>query len=386
MVTHVDDQSAFATLLIETTSTAVIAVSGSGAILFCNPAAESMLNIERVRAVGVRFIDCIAKVATESVAAFAEAFDRATNTGTATLEFALDRPAPGRLNTATLRHLSNTGSGQLVVIEISQPPQLMASELSHQEVDNGISKVVRNVTELRQAEAALRKAKEEAEAANRDLEAFSYSVAHDLRAPLRSIEGFSRVILKDYENELPANARHYLNRVHRSALSMAELIDDLLLLARVTRSDLRECIVDLAELARGEIARLREAHPDRNVEFVCGPVQAAGDEGLLRVLMGNLISNAWKFSSKNPQARIEFGATYQNGEQVFYVRDNGAGFQMIYADKLFLPFQRLHRQDEFAGTGIGLATSDRIVRRHGGRIWANARMGEGATFYFTIGR
>jgi light-regulated signal transduction histidine kinase (bacteriophytochrome) len=231
----------------------------------------------------------------------------------------------------------------------------------------------------------LRKAKEEAEAANRDLEAFSYSVAHDLRAPLRAIEGFSRVLIKDYESELQANARHYLQRVHRSALSMAELIDDLLLLARVTRSDLRERSVDLAALARTEVDRLGELYPDRKVEFVCRSAAVSGDEGLLRVLVGNLISNAWKFTGKNPHARIEFGSVQQAGEQVFYVRDNGAGFEMAFADKLFIAFQRLHRQDEFAGTGIGLATSHRIVRRHGGRIWADAEVGKGATFYFTIG-
>jgi PAS domain S-box-containing protein len=602
MVSRVDDQNAIAVLSIDTITTAVIAVSSHGIVLSCNRAAESMFAMERARAVGTRFVDWIAKVAPESVTAFADALARAAGGGVATLEFKLERSSLRR--TARLR-AGDAPNQAVIVVEIVAPsmtestsdlrlrglleaspdamviadregrilllnaqaqrlfgykvhellgqeldvlvperfrtrhheqresyfaaprtraislgtelygrrkdgsefpaeislapldshdstvviaairditqrkrveekvlqlaalvessldgivgenPQglitswnlgaerifgfsaqeligrpitiIIPPQLSHEEAEIlasirrgqpveqfvtkrrrkdgvdidvaitvspirdasgaviGASKVVRDITEVKQSEAALRRAKDEAEAANRDLEAFSYSVAHDLRAPLRAIEGFSRVLLKDYESELPLNARHYLQRVHRSALSMAELIDDLLLLARVTQSELRETTVDLAMLGNVEIVRLRETHPDRDVEFVCGPALVNGDPGLLRVLIGNLISNAWKFSSRNPRARIEFGAFRQEAEQVFFVRDNGAGFEMAYADKLFLPFQRLHRQDEFAGSGIGLATSDRIVRRHGGRIWATAAVGEGATFYFTIG-
>lgn len=230
------------------------------------------------------------------------------------------------------------------------------------------------------------------EGANKELEAFSYSVSHDLRAPLRTIDGFSQILLEDYEKVLDAEGQDYLGRVRNASQHMGHLIDDLLNLSRVTRSPLRRDRVDLSSLVSGIARELREADPDREAEFVIAEgIITWGDDSLLLVALKNLIGNAWKFTRKEPVARIEFGVRkgsspdYPAGP-VYYVRDNGAGFDMTYAEKLFGTFQRLHRAQEFEGTGIGLATVQRIVHRHGGRVWAEGEVGEGATFYFTLGR
>jgi signal transduction histidine kinase len=233
-------------------------------------------------------------------------------------------------------------------------------------------------------------ANRELEGTNRELEAFSYSVSHDLRAPLRTIDGFSQILQEDYEEVLDEGGRDYLGRVRAASRHMATLIDDLLDLSRVGRRPLRREPVDLARLATQIVEELRTAQPGREVEFVAGEnIMAWGDVSLLRVALENLLGNAWKFTARERQARIEFGADRKPGTRfpspVYFVRDNGAGFDQAYADKLFGAFQRLHGQDEFEGTGIGLATVARIVHRHGGRVWAEGRVGEGATFYFTLG-
>jgi PAS domain S-box-containing protein len=260
----------------------------------------------------------------------------------------------------------------------------------------GFAKVTRDMTERREAEELLRGLNEELEqrvaertaqleAANRELEAFSYSVSHDLRAPLRGIDGFSQALLEDYADRLDEHGLDYLRRVRAATQRMSRLIDDLLGLSRITRGELRRETVDLSGLARSVVEQLREAHPERRVEFhVAGGLTAQGDARLLRIALENLLANASKFSSKNAGAVIEFGVMRDDGGDVYFVRDNGAGFDMQYASKLFGAFQRLHDVREFEGTGIGLATVQRIVRRHGGRVWAEGEPGRGATFYFTL--
>jgi signal transduction histidine kinase len=224
------------------------------------------------------------------------------------------------------------------------------------------------------------------EAANKELEAFSYSVSHDLRAPLRSIDGFSKAILEDYGDRLDADGHDHLRRVCAAADRMGRLIDDMLDLSRVTRAELRHERLDLTELARAVSAELRSAQPDRNAQVVIADgMEADGDPRLLRILLDNLIGNAWKFTSKKPGARIEVGTLSRDGRPAFYVRDDGAGFDMAFAHKLFGAFQRLHAMEEFGGTGVGLATVQRIAHRHGGRVWAEGEVGKGATFYFTLG-
>ncbi|HHX40909.1 MAG TPA: hypothetical protein GX715_13185 [Armatimonadetes bacterium] len=233
--------------------------------------------------------------------------------------------------------------------------------------------------DLRQQAAELR-------AANEELETFSYSVSHDLRAPLRSIDGFSQAVLEDYADRLDETGQDYLERVRRASQRMGHLIDDILKLSRVTRAEMRRETVDLSAFARTISEELQQTEPDRQVEWrIAEGIMAQGDPALLRVVLDNLLGNAWKFTAHQLHARIEFGVRQEGGECVYYVRDNGAGFDPAYADKLFQAFQRLHTTAEFTGSGIGLATVRRIVRRHGGRVWAEGAVGKGATFSFTLG-
>jgi signal transduction histidine kinase len=223
------------------------------------------------------------------------------------------------------------------------------------------------------------------EAANKELEAFSYSVSHDLRAPLRSIDGFSQALFEDYADKLDAQGRDDLQRVRGASQRMAQLIDDLLELSRVTRGQINRQTVDLSALARTIAAELHNSEPEREVEFaVAEGLSASCDPRLLRIVLENLLRNAWKFTGNHQRARIEFGRSHSNGQSAYFVRDDGAGFDMAYADKLFGAFQRLHAMTEFNGTGIGLATVQRIIRRHGGQVWAEGQVEQGATFYFTL--
>jgi PAS domain S-box-containing protein len=249
----------------------------------------------------------------------------------------------------------------------------------------GASKVARDISDRKRAEEALATAKDAAETAARELEAFSYSVAHDLRAPLRAIDGFSQAVLEDYADRLDHEGRRYLTTVRESAQYMAQLIESLLMLARLTQSSLRQEPVDLSSLARSAVARLRSGQPRRQVEcHIADGLVEKGDARLLSIALDNLFGNAWKFTEKRADPRIEFGRVGGEDGSVYFVKDNGAGFDMAYADKLFGVFQRLHSVGEFEGTGVGLATVQRIIRRHGGRIWAEAKVGEGATFWFTL--
>lgn len=223
-------------------------------------------------------------------------------------------------------------------------------------------------------------------ALNRELEGFSYSVSHDLRAPLRAIDGFSLALLEEYREALDERGRHYLERARLATQRMGQLIDDLLALSRVGRAELQRREVDLSELARQAIAELREAEPERQVSVELPPeLPARADPSLVRLVLQNLLGNAWKFTSRREGARIALFAEAGDGPVAYAVEDNGAGFDMRYAKQLFSPFQRLHTVDEFPGTGIGLATVQRIVQRHGGRVWAEGEVGVGATFRFTLG-
>jgi light-regulated signal transduction histidine kinase (bacteriophytochrome) len=225
----------------------------------------------------------------------------------------------------------------------------------------------------------------ELEQANQELEAFCYSVSHDLRAPLRAIDGFSKLLIETYGDRLDAEGHRYLNRVRAGTHKMSILIEDLLDLSRIGRAPLRKESIDLSELARNVIADLREKDPSRQVTVeIAAGLTARGDTRLINVVLVNLLDNAWKFTAKTAEARIIVGQKNNETETVFFIQDNGAGFDMAYADKLFAPFRRLHLESEFEGTGIGLATVLRVVARHGGRIWADSALEKGTTFFFTL--
>ncbi|TVT74163.1 MAG: PAS domain S-box protein [Denitromonas halophila] len=235
-------------------------------------------------------------------------------------------------------------------------------------------------------ETRVRERTAELTVANQELESFSYSVSHDLSAPLRGIDGFSRMLEEDYRPQLDPNALGYLQRIRSATHRMQQLIDDLLKLSRVTRDEMHRSDFNLATLVHDIEAELRQEQPERSVSLsVPDELPVHGDRSLLRIAMSNLIRNAWKFTSQNPSARLEIGCLQQDGETVYFAKDNGAGFDMRYASKLFCAFQRLHRESDYPGTGIGLATVSRIIHRHGGRVWADAQVGRGATFFFTLG-
>jgi PAS domain S-box-containing protein len=256
----------------------------------------------------------------------------------------------------------------------------------------GFGKITRDVTERKLAEEALERhqielARSNAEmtAANKELESFSYSVSHDLRSPLRSIDGFSLALLEDYSEKLDDEGKKHLQRVRVATQRMGELIDDILNLSRVTRASMRLERVNVSDVAAEVILKLQESQPERRIEVdIVKGLEATADSRLLKIILENLLGNAWKFTSKRASAHIEFGQSDVNGASAFFVRDDGAGFDPAYADRLFGAFQRLHAMSEFPGTGIGLATVQRIVYRHGGRVWAESSVGQGATFYFTL--
>jgi PAS domain S-box-containing protein len=263
------------------------------------------------------------------------------------------------------------------------------------ETEQGIlvTSAIRDISQRKQTEQQVSRLNEqleqraaELEAANKELEAFSYSVSHDLRSPLQSIDGFSQVLLEDYADRLDTEGQEHLKHVRSSCLQMGEIIDALLALSKMMRTEMFRQRVDLSVLACQIADELKAKAPDRVVDFViANDLTADADPQLLRVVLENLLNNAWKFTSKQPRARIEVGSLLQsNGEQVFYVRDDGAGFDMEHAQKLFSPFKRFHKASDFQGTGIGLATVQRVIARHGGKIWASAAVDHGATFCFTL--
>ncbi len=270
------------------------------------------------------------------------------------------------------------------------------NERLEEEVEGRTSALVAEIAVRKLAEEELRKYQDHLEelvkertirleAANKELEAFSYSVSHDLRTPLRGIDGFSQALLDEYADKLDAQGKDYLRRIRAACQRMAQLINDLLSLSRVTRSEMARQRVYLSRMARSLAEELQKTQPERQVEFaIAEGIIVNGDAHLLKIALENLIGNAWKFTGKNTQARIEFGMIRYEDKPAYFVRDNGAGFDMAYVDKLFGVFQRLHSPTEFPGTGIGLAIVQRIIHRHGGRIWAEGKIDEGATFFFTI--
>ena len=254
---------------------------------------------------------------------------------------------------------------------------------------DAMAALIKSRNEVRSANAELEhrvaERTRQLEAANRELEAFAYAVSHDLRAPLRSMSGFSQILQETAPPGLDEKSRHYLQRIHDASMRMSGLIEDLLNLSRIGRSELTARPISLSQVAAEAAAAVRERHPKRDVQLEVAPgLEVNADPRLLRIALENLLSNAWKYTARATQASVSVGVQAGEHGPVYFVRDNGVGFDIKYADKLFVPFQRLHPETEFPGSGIGLVTVQRIIARHGGRVWADAKPDEGATFYFTL--
>ena len=354
--------------LMEHAHDAVMILDSDGIMLEVNRRAERMLGRPRFQLVGAALADCMG---------YGSASEQAVRA----------------------RRLLRDATGVPEPFEITSRGRRQWAEFSISSVRIGSQNLVlaigRDITERKRAERQIRKLNEslerrvqertaELEASNRELEAFSYSVAHDLRAPLRSIIGFSQILARESASRLDADDMQHLEFINQSTLRMSQLISDLLDLSRVAREEMRRVQVDVSAIARNIAAELRQSEPGRTTEFVIEDgIVADADERLLHMAMWNMLSNAWKFTSRQPNPRIEFGRERREQGAVYFVRDNGVGFDMRHAGNLFHAFQRLHRGD-FDGTGIGLAIVQRIIQRHGGQVWPEAVIDQGATFFFTL--
>lgn len=358
--------SLYARGLIEASLDPLVTIGQDGKITDVNKAFELATGISRKNLIGSDFLDYF----TETEKAI-EGYQQTFSQG-----FVRDYPL-------SIRHTS----GRITDVIFNATVYKNDAE----EVQGAFA-AARDITDRKKSEERIKKLNEDLQqravelaTINEELEAFNYSVSHDLRSPLRSIDGFSQALLEDYTDRLDAEGKDYLTRVRAASQKMGRLIDDLLNLSRMTRIEMRREVVDLSALAKAAAAELQNREPGRQVEFVIAEgMEVNGDKRLLMVVLENLLGNAWKFTEKHPRARIECGVTQVNGKSAYFVRDDGAGFDMAYADKLFGAFQRLHGTTEFPGTGIGLATIQRIIHRHGGRVWAKGAVEQGATFYFTL--
>lgn len=358
--------SSYARDLIEASLDPLVTIDHDGKITDVNKAFEVATGISRENLIGSDFLDYF----TETEKAI-EGYQQTFSQG-----FVRDYPL-------SIRHTSGRITDVIFNATVYKND---AEEIQ------GAFAAARDITDRKKSEERIKKLNEDLQqravelaAINEELEAFNYSVSHDLRSPLRSIDGFSQALLEDYTDKLDAQGKDYLTRVRAASQKMGQLIDDLLNLSRMTRTGMRREVVDLSALAKAAAAELQNGEPERQVEFVIAEgMEVNGDKRLLMVVLENLLGNAWKFTEKHPRARIECGVTQVNGKPAYFVRDDGAGFDMAYADKLFGAFQRLHGTTEFSGTGIGLATVQRIIHRHGGQVWAEGAVEQGATFYFTL--
>ncbi|HET6363021.1 MAG TPA: PAS domain S-box protein [Gemmatimonadota bacterium] len=349
--------------LATTANDAIVSADSRGRITYLNSAAERLFGYPSAEAVGEPLTILMP-----------ERFQEAHSMG---LE-RYNRTGEARVVGTTIELVGRRKDGSEFPMELSLAAWSRGSR-------NEFTGIIRDISDRKRSEEMLRHYAGQLEAANAELDAFAYSVSHDLRAPLRTIQGFGQALLEDCGDRLDELGREHLQRIQKGAQRMAALIDDLLELSRVTRASLRSEHVDLSGLAETILAELIEGDPDRSVRVSVMPgAVATGDPRLLKVVLDNILGNAWKYTRTKPEAHIEFGVSHEGSAPIYYVRDNGVGFDMAYVDKLFQPFQRLHSAAEFEGTGVGLASVHRIVTRHGGRVWAEGAENRGATVYFTL--
>jgi PAS domain S-box-containing protein len=389
-------------LMVETMNEAGLAVSPDGTLLFCNDRACSLLQRSKEQLLGRSIGDFIIDLDKERFGRLLQT----TLNQTANEQFQfiaqngsllpmhiwasrLDR-RDGPMICLIGTDLSRLESQkELIELLNKQQKELRDSRIAALNLMNDAveakKKTEETLIERKRAEAELRRSSEELAAVNKELESFSYSVSHDLRTPLLAIKSFSSILLEDYSATLDAGGKDFLNRIAHGADKMSELIDDILGLAKISRHEMKPGEIDLGAIASSIINDLRQAEPERKVETVIAKeLTAFGDARLMKIALSNLIGNAWKYSSKAPDARIEFGAMKKSDEKAYFIRDNGVGFDMTHSQKLFTPFQRLHSDNQFPGTGIGLAMVNKIIQRHEGRVWGEGETGKGATFYFTL--
>ena len=349
--------------LTTTANDAIVSGDARGRITFINSAAERLFGYESAEAIGQPLTILMPE-------SFRDAHSRGVER--------YNRTGEPRIVGKTVEFVGRRRDGSQFPMELSLASWSRGGE-------NAFTGIVRDISDRKRAEEMLRQYAGQLEAANSELDAFAYSVSHDLRAPLRSVQGFGQALLEDCGDRLDETGREHLQRIRKAAERMATLIDDLLELSRVTRASLRSERVDLSGLAETILGELSEAEPDRVVRVSVTPgAVATGDPRLLKVMLDNLLRNAWKYTRTKPEAHIEFGVSRHGSAPTYYVRDNGVGFDMAYVGKLFQPFQRLHSATAFEGTGVGLASVHRIVTRHGGRVWAEGAVNRGATVYFTL--
>ena len=345
-------------VLMETSPVGVGVVSSDGEIFYANPAYESILGYRHGELEGKKAPDL-----------YADPKDRRS-----WLRIMADKGVVKYFESRLKRK-----DGRRIWVSISASPILFQGK-------PGIMGTIQDITEAKQSEESLKKYASELEAANKELESFSYSASHDLRAPLRTLDGFSEILIQEYGDKLDETGKDYLNRIRKASQNMSQLIDDMAKLSRITQVGMNYQEVDLSEMARSILKEFKEYQPERKADFIIAPhMKAKADDQLTLILMRNLLENAWKFTSRCPLTKIEFGISSQRGKEVYFIKDNGIGFDMKYADKLFKPFQRIHSEKDYTGTGIGLAIVQRVVQRHGGRIWAESEVSKGATFFFTLG-
>ncbi len=358
--------------LLRASTDGVVITDTTQNIIVTNEAFCTYFNQQRQEVIETSLFNCLEMLEGNAARRWVD-FDRRTRLeGQASdIEFQTSTDAGGKYLSVNASLLDRIGDEEVgVVISIWR------DITSHKEAE---ARVIRLNGELGQQLATVK-------ALNQELESFTHSVSHDLRSPLRHLDGFSHILARDYPDRLDERGRHHLERIRVNALRTNQLIDELLQLSRLTRGELNLALVDLSDLAREQLLDLQQSNSQRRAEVhVDHGMRVVGDQRLLRSLLENLLGNAWKYTGKTEIARIRFTVARVEGERVFTILDNGVGFNMNYADKLFAPFQRLHGEAEFEGTGIGLATVQRIVLRHGGRIWAEATPGQGAGFHFTLG-